>query len=80
MENKEVIDRLVEYFLTQDPAIVARMFANAIVDLNRVYHIDQLSDSEIACLFDRMEHNREQVIKLIEDGPHGNINLKLVQS
>lgn len=46
MTNKEVIDKLVIYFLQQDPQLVARMCANLFVDVNRFFNIDQLSVGE----------------------------------
>jgi len=70
MKNKEVIDKLQEYFINEcDPKIVARTLAGMMVDMNRVKNIKQLTKSEKECLFDRIDNNCKQLEDFIKNGP-----------
>lgn len=80
MKNKQIMDRLEEYFLTQDPKIVARMCASHLVDLNRYYRLEELPYDEAVCLMQRMEMNMEQLYKFIKDGADGDIKIQLRNS
>ncbi len=66
ISNKEVMERLQEYFLKQDPAIIARALAGAMIDFNRFYYIDQISDDEEENLFFRLGKNCQGLQEFIE--------------
>lgn len=78
--NKEIIDRLQEYFLTQDAQIVARSLAGLMIDLNRMMIFSSLSNMERVNLMDRMEINRRSLIKFIEMGEGGDLVLFNIES
>lgn len=73
--NKKVINELQEYFLKQDPKIVARFLANMMIDLNRLYSIEELSENERKCLEFRMEHNIQQLRNFAKYGPTDGLTL-----
>lgn len=73
--NKEVIDKLQKYFLTQDILLVTRGYANAIIDLNRFMNFDELSDEEQSRLLERIEFNMAEVVKLIENNDTSDLHL-----
>jgi hypothetical protein len=75
MKNKEVADKLVEYFLTQDPKIVARVAANSIIDLNRVFYMSKLSNEELKSLFIRMDRNTKALANFVQNGPQGDLTV-----
>lgn len=62
--NKEVINKLCDYFMTQDRTVVSRLCANLIIDLNR-YHYDYSCPHNISTLKKRIDHLMQQVNKLI---------------
>ncbi len=78
MNNKEVIDKLVEYFLTQDPKIVARLAANSIIDLNRFFYMRKLSNDELKTLLRRIDRNMKALQNFIQNGPDGDLILENV--
>ncbi len=71
--NKEVIDKLQEYFLTQDPKVVCRMLANMMIDIRRMYWSQNLPKDELERFFERTKKNSEQLKDFIENGPRGNL-------
>ncbi len=80
ISNKEVIDRLIEYLLTQDPKIVARSLANAMIDFNRMYHLLDLPLNERNNLLNRIEKNSKEVRRFAEHGPDGDLKLHNIPS
>lgn len=66
--NKEVIDKLQQYYMSSDPAIVARALANAVIDMNRIYNIESIQEGEYECLLYRIEMNAKSVQKFVADG------------
>lgn len=44
--NKQVIDELQEYYLKQDPKVIARALANMMIDMNRIHYLELLSSYE----------------------------------
>ena len=78
--NKQVINDLVEYFLTQDPKVVARSLAATMIDLQRIVHIDELPDDERMCLRLRIGANVAALKKFAKDGPDGNLILHNLES
>jgi hypothetical protein len=65
--NKEVIDKLTEYFLEQDPKIVARSLANMMIDLNRIRNFRELCPDDIYCLSDRINKNLDSLHRFIDN-------------
>ncbi len=64
--NKEIVDALQEYFLQQDPKIVARLLANFFIDFNRLVNIDKLPEMEKFWLRRRIQHNVDQLHKFVK--------------
>ena len=71
--NKEVIDKLQEYFLTQDPKVVCRILANIMIDVRRIHWSHNLPEDELERLVERIKKNSEQLKDFIENGPRGNL-------
>lgn len=67
--NKECMDALTEHFLEADPKVVARAFANLILDFHRLHIVDKLPDEERENLFDRIRKNEEQFLDFYTNGP-----------
>jgi len=78
--NKQVIDSLTEYFLTQDPRTVCRLLANHMIDAHRMFNFDNLPDPEKECFIFRMKKNEEYFQKYIESGSSGDIKLHNLES
>lgn len=66
MKNKEVMDRLQKYFMSQKPESVARICASMMIDLNRFYVKDFLSDDEYGHLLERTRHLTQELKKFID--------------
>ena len=77
--NKDVIDALVKYFLSQNPALIARGLANCMLDLSRFLYIGELETHEQEVLLARTEKNVESLNKFIIDGPDGSIVFKAIK-
>lgn len=71
MTNKEVINKLTEYYLTQDPKVVCRFLANCMIDINRFLNIDSLPIKEGEQLVERAMINMKAVKEYLKD-PEGN--------
>ncbi len=65
MTNKEVVDKLQLYYLTQDPKMVARICANFALDLNRFLNIDDLDDDEKEDFLRRISFNVGEIYKFV---------------
>ena len=66
--NKEIIDKLVEYYLKQDPRIVARLLANCQIDLNRWINMGNLDLDEKMSLVKRTRLNMEEMFRFLNEG------------
>lgn len=73
--NKEVIDKLTEYFITQDKKTIARSLANMMIDLNRIFYLKTLPEDEKALLNARVIANVLSLRRFIENGPEGDLTL-----
>jgi hypothetical protein len=71
--NKEVIDSLVEYFLTQDHKIICKALAGMIIDQNRIHHLEDLNAEDTDRLFERIKLNSERLERFILNGPVGDV-------
>jgi hypothetical protein len=80
MDNKQVIQKLVDYYVTQDPAMVARALANALVDFNRFANLPHLPDEERECLFARLKANCDELQDFIANGPRCDLKLHNTQT
>lgn len=73
--NKEVIDALTKYFVTQEPETVARCLAAMMIDFNRIFYLKELPEAEKAMLNARVIANVLSLRKFIKDGPNGDLKL-----
>lgn len=73
--NKEVIDKLTEYFITQDKKTIARSLANMMIDFNRIFYLKSLPEDERVLLNARIIANMLALRKFIKDGPDGDLIL-----
>ena len=69
MKNVFLIDRLQEYFLTQDAKVVCRALANCLVDFHRLATFEGLPQQEADSLIDRLGKNEEFLFKFYKDEP-----------
>jgi hypothetical protein len=74
--NKEVIDKLMDYFLKQDPKIIVRALANFLLDFNRIENWDAIPPDEYIRLVERISLNSKSLREFIEKKEH-NGSLKL---
>ncbi len=73
ISNKEVIDKLVDYFVKQNPKIVAKLLANYMVDTHRIFYHHLLPIEELEFLRQRCLKNSESLEKFIKYGPQGDL-------
>jgi hypothetical protein len=78
--NKEVINALQEYLVKQDAAVVARTLAALMIDMNRMLNFTSLGKNESENLIARMNANRTQLMKFIQDGPNGKLTLVNIET
>lgn len=74
--NKELINELQDFFLKQDPSIIARILAGMMIDMNRIMSMDTLGKNEKDCLLVRMEANRNELVRFAKEGPRNEKPLK----
>jgi hypothetical protein len=75
MDNKEVIDRLQAYYLTQDPSVVARALASILIDMNRLKHFGELGDKEAQCLEIRLNLMMDELQDFVKNGPRHDMKI-----
>jgi hypothetical protein len=80
MNNKEIIDKLQAYYLTQDPALIARLCACFMIDMNRLITMADLPERELECLLARIKMHSEDLWDFIRNGPSGDLKLVNVQN
>lgn len=68
MTNKEVIEKLTEYFLKQDHRTVCRTLANYWLDQHRMVNIERLPKDEAERLLIRMKANARTLNMFVERG------------
>lgn len=78
--NKQVIAELTEYFLTQDPKVIAKACAATMIDVMRMWEFDKLTIPEKKSLMDRVYLNVEALRKFSENGPDGQLQLHNMES
>lgn len=76
--NKEVIDALENYFMQQDPKIIARTLAACMIDFNRLMNFDELGKNEQECLRYRLQKNMEELGKFVENDPTENKKFRCI--
>ena len=69
MNNKEVIDKLTAYFITQDPRQIALALASTMVDMHRLLLFRELDPEEKESLRVRCAANSEELIRFLNKGP-----------
>jgi hypothetical protein len=80
ISNREIIKRLKEYFLENDPEIVAHLLASSMIDFNRLLHPEQMTPNEMECLWKRMKLNNDQLINFVENGPTHKLTFERMNS
>ena len=80
MENKESLQRLKEYLLSQPPEVVATICSGLMLDIHRYANFSQLSKHEVNSLVGRTLKNSEQVQNFIKNGPSGDIVVRKYNS
>jgi hypothetical protein len=68
VENKVLIQKLSEYFLTQNPETVCRALAGAMVDMVRIEHWSQITEEERESFFFRVKSNAQMVQDFVMNG------------
>lgn len=71
MENKEVVQKLIEYYRKQDIEVVYRTLANCQIDYNRLDTIEHLAQEERTMLLTRIKFNAVALRKFIREGDNG---------
>ncbi len=78
--NKEIADQLTSYFMQQSKEDTCKTLAHMMIDMNRMFRIDELTNSERESLLYRMDLNLKQLYEFIEKGPKGDFKLTLHNS
>ena len=73
MNNKDIIIRLIDYLLTQDPKIVARLLANAMLDYYRIAYPHLLTKEEHERLMLRIHYNAQSYADFAKNGAQGDL-------
>ena len=76
--NKEVIEELKSYLMTQSPEDVARMAANLFIDLNRFLYFEELSEDERVSLIHRTSLNIKETLYLLSNVKEKRSNIEIV--
>lgn len=76
--NKELIDALQEFFLTQDPKVIAHTLAIFMIDLQRILNFENLEKDEQESLHFRILKNVQEIQKFAKESPPDNERLKYV--
>lgn len=80
MQNKEVIEKLTDYLLTQtDYAAVCRALANCMLDFNRLANWKDITPEERDSLTLRIEMNSDEFERFAKEGPIRPFEVKLVE-
>ena len=80
MKNKEVIDSLTNYFLSQtDVATVCRALASCMIDYHRLANWAHITPEERDSLTLRIEMNSEELEKFVEEGSTKPLELRKVE-
>jgi hypothetical protein len=78
MDNKEAIDKLKAYFITQDHDIICYSLAALMVDLHRIYYIKDIPDDEKHNLQMRTQINIAEMQRFLKEGPESEMkNIKI---
>jgi hypothetical protein len=75
MENKELVEKLIEFFRTQDIELIYRLLANCMIDNNRWLNLNEFSTQERRSFIQRMKINDNEITKFAKYGPDKNIVL-----
>ncbi len=78
--NREVMLKLIEYFMQQPKEQICRLLASMMIDLNRVLHVDKLGKKERDNLMLRIQWNINELHKFIKDGPNGELKMENMNS
>jgi hypothetical protein len=73
MTNKELLDKLQAFLLTQDPNVVSRCFANHLLDMYRINNFSDLPQTEKDSLIKRIQLNASTLADFAANGPKGTL-------
>ena len=65
MENKEAVNKLIDYYRKQDVETIYRILANCQIDFNRIHNIKDLPEDEKINLLTRIKLNSCELIKFL---------------
>lgn len=65
MDNKKVIEKLIDYYRKQDIEIIYRLLANCQIDFNRLDNMNDLPEDEKVILLTRIKLNSAELRKFI---------------
>lgn len=68
MKNKEVVAKLIEYYMNKDKKTICRVLANFMIDFNRIQNIDSLPIDEFIRLSNRLDKNYKSLHEWIKNG------------
>lgn len=80
MNNKQAIEKIKEYCLTQDKENVCHALAALMIDINRIYYIDRLDEKERHNLQMRMKINIAEMQRFLIEGPDSDFKLMNIDS
>lgn len=80
MTNKTLMAKLVAYYVSQPPELVARALAGAMLDICRIRKMSELPESELASLIERIDKNAIEVQKFAKNGPSGDLKVSVCNS
>lgn len=78
--NKEIINELTEYFITQDIHVVAKTLAATMIDVKRMWEFQSLELEEQKSLLYRVQMNVETIKKFAQMGPDGKLTIENLES
>ena len=76
MDNKEAIESLKKYLLSQNQKDVVHLTACMMIDINRFLNYDRLDMHERNSLLKRSKHNVKEMIKYLKNPQTASLILK----
>ncbi len=74
MENKEIAEKLIAYFLTQSHKDIATALALMSIDFTRIANADTLPEKELQSLYYRIQLQSKQLQDFVQNGAKGDLN------
>lgn len=73
MNNKEALEKIKAFLLTQDPETVADVLAGHMIDVNRLANLKDLPEDERKNLWNRIHLNAQEIRRRIREGFTSNL-------